>query len=158
MHHVSNISESIRRMGSGVNFTTDISEWLHLANVKEAYRSSNKVHYIRLMLKHNDRCSVLDYMEDTVMFCTPRLVRYWLRKSSQPTVHYQYPAKYTQSQSVTSPNNSGRAHYPPCITAGISFERNTCLRSVQKYQINLTQRCIRRFRNSKLWTAIPRTN
>jgi len=37
MHLVSHISESIRRMGSGDNFTTDISERLHIANVKEAY-------------------------------------------------------------------------------------------------------------------------
>jgi len=46
MHLVSHISESIRRMGSGDNFTTDISELLHIANVKEAYRSTNKVNYI----------------------------------------------------------------------------------------------------------------
>jgi len=37
MHLVSHISESIRRMGSGDNFTTDISERLHIGNVKEAY-------------------------------------------------------------------------------------------------------------------------
>jgi len=46
MHLVSHISESIRRMGSGDNFTTDISERLHIGNVKEAYRSTNKVNYI----------------------------------------------------------------------------------------------------------------
>jgi len=37
MHHVSHISESIWRIGSGDNFTTDISERLHIAKVKEAY-------------------------------------------------------------------------------------------------------------------------
>jgi len=37
MHLVSHISESIHQMGSGDNFTTDISEQLHIANVKEAY-------------------------------------------------------------------------------------------------------------------------
>ena len=37
MHLLSHISESIRRMGSGDNFTTDISERLHIPNVKEAY-------------------------------------------------------------------------------------------------------------------------
>jgi len=36
MHLVSHISESIRRMGSGDNFTTDISERLHMANMKQA--------------------------------------------------------------------------------------------------------------------------
>jgi hypothetical protein len=35
MHVVSHISESIHRMGSGDNVTTDISAWLHIANVKE---------------------------------------------------------------------------------------------------------------------------
>jgi hypothetical protein len=37
MHHVRHISESIQQMGSGDNFTTDTSERLHIANVKEAY-------------------------------------------------------------------------------------------------------------------------
>ena len=68
MHLVSHISESIRRMGSGDNFTTDISERLHISNVKEAYRSTNKVNYIRQMLKHNDRCTGLDYMEETLSY------------------------------------------------------------------------------------------
>ena len=49
MHLVSHISESIRRMGSSDNYTTDISERLHITNVKGAYRSSNKVIYIRLL-------------------------------------------------------------------------------------------------------------
>jgi len=68
MHLVSHISESFQRMGSGDNFTTDISERLHIANVKEAYRSSNKVNYIRQMLMHNDRCTGLDYMEQTLSY------------------------------------------------------------------------------------------
>jgi thiaminase len=46
MHLVSHISEAIGRTGSGDNVTTDISDRLHIANVKEAYRSSNKVNYI----------------------------------------------------------------------------------------------------------------
>jgi len=37
MHLLSHISESIWRMASGDNFTTDISELLHIGNVKEAY-------------------------------------------------------------------------------------------------------------------------
>jgi hypothetical protein len=68
MHRVSHISESIRRIGSGDNFTTAISEQLHIANVEEAYRSSNKVNYIRQMLKHNDQCTGLDYMEETLSY------------------------------------------------------------------------------------------
>jgi hypothetical protein len=68
MHLVSHISQSIQRMGSGGNFTTDISEWLHIGNVKEAYRSTIKVNYIPLMLKHNDWCTDFDYMEETLSY------------------------------------------------------------------------------------------
>jgi len=50
IHLVSDISESIRRMGTGDNFTPDISEQLPIANVEETYRSSNQVNYIRQML------------------------------------------------------------------------------------------------------------
>jgi len=55
-------------MGSGDNFTTDISERLHIGNVKEAYRSTNQVNYIQQMLQHNDRCTSLDYMEETLSY------------------------------------------------------------------------------------------
>ena len=34
-----------RRMGAGYNFTTDISEQLHIDNVKEADQSTNEVEY-----------------------------------------------------------------------------------------------------------------
>ena len=59
MHVVSHISDSIHGMGSADNFTTDIPERLHIANVKETYQSSNKVNYIPQMLHHNDRVPVL---------------------------------------------------------------------------------------------------
>jgi len=68
MHLLSHISESIRQTGSGDNFTTDISEWLDIANVKEAYRSSDKVNYIRQMLKHNDQYTGNHYMEETLSY------------------------------------------------------------------------------------------
>jgi len=38
----------------------------------------------------------------------------------------------------------------PHIIAGIAFQTNACPQSVPKYQINLTQRSIRRFRNANL--------
>jgi hypothetical protein len=66
MHLVSQISESIRRMGSADNFTTDISELLHISNVNDGYCSSNTVNYTRQILKYNDHCSGLDYMEETL--------------------------------------------------------------------------------------------
>jgi len=68
MNHVSHVSESIHQMGSGDNFTTDISEQLLIANVNAAYRSRNKVRYIRQMLQHNDRCTSLDYMVETLSY------------------------------------------------------------------------------------------
>jgi len=66
MHLLSHISESIGRMGSGDNFTTNISKHLHIGNVKQAYSSTNKVNYIRQMLEHNDQCTGLDCMEETL--------------------------------------------------------------------------------------------
>jgi len=68
MHHLSYISESIWQMGSSDNFTTDISERLHIRNVKDAYRSTNKVIYIQQMLKYNGQCTGLDYMEETLSY------------------------------------------------------------------------------------------
>jgi len=68
MHLQSHILESIWRMGSGDNFATDIAEWLHIATMKEACGSTNKVHSIREMLKHNDQCTGLDYMEETLSY------------------------------------------------------------------------------------------
>ena len=55
-------------MGSGDNFTTDISERLHIANLNEAYRSTIKVNFIQQMLKHNDQCTGLDSMEETLSY------------------------------------------------------------------------------------------
>jgi len=65
---VSHISESIRRMGSSDNFNTDISERLHIADMKVAYRSRDTVKYIRQMHQHNDWCTSLDYMETLSYF------------------------------------------------------------------------------------------
>jgi len=68
MHLVSYISESFGRMDSGDNFTTDLFALLYFCNEKEAYRSSNKVNYIRQMFKHNDRFTSLDYMVQTLSY------------------------------------------------------------------------------------------
>jgi len=65
---LSHIWESIWWMGSVDNFTSDISEQLHITHVKEAYRCSNKVNSIRQMLKHYDWCTGLDYMEETLWY------------------------------------------------------------------------------------------
>ena len=68
LHLVSHISESIPQMGSGNNYTTDISEWLNIPNMKEAYQSSYEIYYIPQMRKHNDRCTGLDYMVETLSY------------------------------------------------------------------------------------------
>jgi hypothetical protein len=68
MHSVSHISKSVQRKGSGDNVTTDISERLYIANVKEAYRSSTNVNFIRQMLNHNDQCTGLDHMEEKLSY------------------------------------------------------------------------------------------
>jgi len=66
MHHLSHISKSNLQMGFGDNFSTNIFERLHISNVKEAYRSTTKDNYIWQMLKYNDLCTGLDYMEETL--------------------------------------------------------------------------------------------
>jgi len=55
-------------MGCGDNFSTDMSEWLHIAIMKEAYRSTNKANYICQILKHNDWCTGFDHMEETLSY------------------------------------------------------------------------------------------
>jgi len=60
MHLVSHFSESIWLMGSGDNSTPDISERLHIWNVRKVCWSTTTVNYIRQMLKHND------YIEETL--------------------------------------------------------------------------------------------
>jgi hypothetical protein len=39
-----------------------------MENIKEAYRASNRVDYIKQMLWHNDRTTSLDYMKHTLMY------------------------------------------------------------------------------------------
>jgi len=62
MHILGHVSNSIRQMGSPDNFSTPISELLHIENVKEAYRASNPVLYEEQMLWYNDRHTGIAYM------------------------------------------------------------------------------------------------
>ena len=68
IHLVSHISETIRWMGSGDNFTTYNSQRLHITNLKEAYWACNKFNYIRQMLKNDDWCTGLDSMEQVLSY------------------------------------------------------------------------------------------
>jgi hypothetical protein len=68
IHFVSHMSDSFRGIGLGKIFTTDISEYPRIRNVKEAYRSTNNVNCIRQMLMHNNRSTGLDYMEEILSY------------------------------------------------------------------------------------------
>ena len=68
MHLLSHISESIRWMGSPDNFSTDVSEVLHVEMVKESYRSTNRVNFKEQMLWYNDRYTGLAYMIQTLEY------------------------------------------------------------------------------------------
>jgi hypothetical protein len=46
MHLMSHISQSIWQMCSGNNSTTNISEWLHIGNVKDTCPSTHRLNYI----------------------------------------------------------------------------------------------------------------
>ena len=62
MHLLSHYREFITRMGATDNFSTDISELLHISNVKVAYRATNRVTFMPQVLAYNDRHTALDYM------------------------------------------------------------------------------------------------
>ena len=72
MHLLSHISESISQMGSPDNFSTDVSELLHVEMVKEAYRSTNRVNFEQQMLWYNDRYTGLTYMIQTLEYLALR--------------------------------------------------------------------------------------
>ena len=68
IHLLSHISESIRRMGSPDNFSTDVLELLHVEMVKEAYCSTNRVNFKEQILWYNDRHMGLAYMIQTLEY------------------------------------------------------------------------------------------
>jgi len=72
MHLLSHITESIGQMGSPDNFSTDVSELLHIEMVKEAYRSTNRVSFEEQMLWYNDRYTALAYMVQTLDYLALR--------------------------------------------------------------------------------------
>jgi hypothetical protein len=72
MHLLSHIAESISYMGSPDNFSTDVSELLHIEMVKEAYRASNRVNFQEQMLWYNDRNTSLGYMIQSLEYLALR--------------------------------------------------------------------------------------
>ena len=68
MHLLSHLTESICQMGSPNNFSTDVSELLHVEMVNEAYRSTNRVNFEEQILWYNDRYTGLAYMIQTLEY------------------------------------------------------------------------------------------
>jgi len=68
MDMLGHVSNSISQMGSPDNFSTDISELLHIENIKEAYGTSNRVQYEEEMLWYNDRHTGIAYMVQTLEY------------------------------------------------------------------------------------------
>jgi len=66
IHKLGHGSNSIRRIRSPDNLSTDISELLQIESVKEAYRASNRVEYERQMLWYNDRHTRIANMVQTL--------------------------------------------------------------------------------------------
>ena len=66
MHLLSHYRECIIRMGASDNFSTDISQLLHISNVKYSYRASNQVNFMCQVLAHNDRQTAFDYIHQTL--------------------------------------------------------------------------------------------
>jgi hypothetical protein len=66
MHLPCHILENIRQMGLPDNYSMDISELLHVENIKEACRASNHVDYVEQMLLFNERQRGLLYMVQTL--------------------------------------------------------------------------------------------
>jgi len=70
MHLVSHVSEVIWRSSSRDTDGTNISEQVHIGNVEEASRFTNKVKYISQMVKLNDESSHLGYEEEALLYHT----------------------------------------------------------------------------------------
>jgi hypothetical protein len=62
MHLLSHYRDFISWMGAPDNFSTEISEILHISNIKEVYRASNGDNFMLQLLEHNDHYTAIDYM------------------------------------------------------------------------------------------------
>lgn len=75
------IPHYVRYLGSPDNFSTDISELLHIENVKEAYQTTNKVNYEKQIMCWNERRLNLVYMDQTLKFLA--LNRHYIPESAR---------------------------------------------------------------------------
>ena len=59
MHLLSHYRKFIIRMGASDNVSTDMSELLHISNVKDAYRASNRINFMHQVLAHVGMSEIL---------------------------------------------------------------------------------------------------
>ena len=111
MHLLSHICERIRQMGSPDNFSTDVSELLHVEMVKEAYRSTNRVSFEEQMLWYNDRDTGLAYMVQTLEYLALRGSFDWetarTLKMSSGAERIKSTRYARQAQACASAGNAG---------------------------------------------------
>ena len=84
MHRLSHYREFIVCMGASDNCSTNISELLHISNVKDAYRASNQVNFMRQVRVHNNRHTALDYIQQTLQCLA---LQGWHDKDSTATLN-----------------------------------------------------------------------
>ena len=65
---VSHILEATWWMGSGDNFTTYDSAWLHMGNVKAPYLCTNQVNYFQTILKDYNQCTSFIYVKEMLWY------------------------------------------------------------------------------------------
>lgn len=68
MHLPTHVGDCVPYMRSADNFRIDISELLHVDNVKKGYQASSRVDYERRMLFWNERRLNLSYMDQVLKF------------------------------------------------------------------------------------------
>ena len=139
MHLVSHISESIWRMRSGGNFNPVISKSLHIANVKEAYRSSNKVNYIWQILKPNDLCTGVDCMEETLSYLA---LQGW------------YDINFAQGFNLMSATDKRRCSHSAHQLHFQTIEHELFIRPVSQQVYHLRETHIRRVCRSIILTSL----
>jgi len=74
MYLVSNISRSIWQLDSSDNFTTNMTKWLSICNVKEKHNTGIKVNYLWYMLRYFNWYLSLNYTEKALTYLA---MQYW---------------------------------------------------------------------------------
>ena len=149
---VSHISESIQWMSSADNFTTDISKWLHISNVTEAYQNTNRVNYMPQMLTYNDRCTSFDYMGETLSYLA---FQGWYDIDCAEVLNQLSAANEKWNTCSAHP-----LHLQHCQAESFFFHVSHQLNQLRQslvcgacgcIKVTFAQRCIKTFRNCEFW-------